>query len=61
MKEVHEMTSKLVETIAAIAGSRLEAETWLSGSVQTQEILRIMKQHLNYMSKVQLLPTPQLH
>jgi hypothetical protein len=32
VKEVQEMTSKLVETIAGIAGSRLEAGTWLRGS-----------------------------
>ena len=32
VKDVQEMTCKLVETIAGIAGSRLEAGTWLRGS-----------------------------
>jgi len=32
VKDVQEMTCKLVETISGIAGSRLEAGTWLRGS-----------------------------
>jgi hypothetical protein len=32
VRDVQEMTCKLVETIAGIAGSRLEAGTWLRGS-----------------------------
>eukprot|EP00092_Neocalanus_flemingeri_P000320 GFUD01000342.1.p1 GENE.GFUD01000342.1~~GFUD01000342.1.p1 ORF type:complete len:1526 (+),score=540.23 GFUD01000342.1:2184-6761(+) len=32
IKELQEMATKLVETIAGIAGSRLEAGTWLRGS-----------------------------
>jgi len=32
VKDVQEMTCKLVETIAGVAGSRLEAGTWLRGS-----------------------------
>merc|ERR1719187_681511 len=31
-KEVQEMASRLVEAVAGIAGSRLEAGTWLRGS-----------------------------
>ena len=38
LREVQEMTVKLVETIATIGGSKLEAGTWLRGgrSVKTE-------------------------
>ena len=32
IKEIQEMASKLVETISIVAGSRLEAGTWLRGN-----------------------------